>query len=77
LINLHYNYVEQLVSKAKNEIKSFRHRDAMQHISKAFSHLDVLAESSQIRGDVPLANLEDRRIELIDLINQLPPTYHY
>lgn len=77
MVNLHYNYVQQLVAKAKNEIESFHHRDAIKYISKAFSHLEVLAESSQIRGDVPLSNLEKRRIELIDLVNQLPPTCHY
>ena len=77
MVNLHYNYVQQLMSKAKVEIESLKHRDAMLHISKAFSHLDVLAESSQIRGDVPLSNLEESRIELIELVNQLPPTCHY
>jgi len=76
LANLHYSYVNQLLNTAKSEIDGFHHKDALMHISKALSHIDVLVKSQKIRGDIPLNQVEERRIELIDLVNQLPPTYH-
>jgi hypothetical protein len=77
LVNLHYNYVTQLLNNAEDEIKNSRHKDALTHIRKAFIHLDVLAESKKIRGDLPMESVDQKRMDLIDLLHQLPPNSHY
>ena len=76
MVNLHYSYVQQLATTAREEIDSLRHRDAISHISKAFRPLTVLLESEKIRGEISLDTLEVQREALVDLVNQLPPNIH-
>ena len=76
MVNLHYSYVQQLATTAQEEIDNFRHREAIGHISKAFSHLNVLLESEKIRGELSIDMLEDQRDALVELVNALPPNIH-